>query len=270
MVDKIFFLNEIFFKECIEDDSLVRQLKTIHKNMNRFEDPNIYYYPNSEEFSDLYKQIDSIKNKSLKIFLYQQLNKLLKMDDTTGNALNYCLREDNKCLVSISKSTMWHVNLYQQAEFKTDNIFDCSSMYSYLRENRFKNYFNYFLNQKNDSEKIGLLDNIYPKIKKVSFHNNFLEEYTEIDSTIKPKFDRILKDLFFGIKRLESYNYHSESETVRNNPKYREERRVKFHDCEKIIYMHLKITNDWSIYVEESDDRMLFGRLTAHLSTQNY
>lgn len=126
------------------------------------------------------------------------------------------------------------------------------------------------MKQKIESSRIGLLDINYPKIIKVVFHDSFFEEYMNMDTIVKPKVDRIFKELFFGEKKLDSYEYHSESETVKTNQKLSEERKVKFGNLEKIIYMHIKVTQDWSIYTEISNNKLYFGRLSSHLSTKKY
>lgn len=278
MVISNFFLNQVFFKELQNTSQQIhiQTLKNIHEAINKFEQPKIFYDPTSQEFlqfQDFFYKNKRAFDKDMKSFIMIQIRKIIPYQTINDDLVNHCLLEENSCLLSISNENIWHERIYKDSLSKkeTHNIFDVKSFNEYYESERIQDYTSDIIQVGGKTSKIGHLDKLYPNLNSVEISLRFNNDYCCIDDpNIKHKTNRIFNKLFIGKKRLEDYNYHPESSTVKQNPKLKEQRKVTFNDKTKYIYMHLKITSNWSIYAEITDNTLFLGQITKHLDTKKH
>lgn len=278
MVISEFFLNQIFFKELqnLSQHVHIHTLKEIHKEINKFEHPIIIYNPSSKEyieFLDFFNKNKQKIDRNLRIFIERQMYKLIANQTTNGNLVEHCLLEENSCLLSISHDKVWHEKIYRDSslQMETNNIFDVNSFNEYYESEKILDYIIDIIKVGGETNKIGHLDNLYTNLNSVEISSRFNDDYCRIDdSGIRQKTNQIFNKLFIGMKRLEDYDYHPESSSVKQTRKLKEQRKVTFNGKIKYIYKHLKINRDWSIYAEVSDNTLFLGQITSHLGTKKY
>jgi len=278
MVISEFFLNQIFFKELQNPSQHVhiQTLKEIHNEINKFEHPIIIYNPSSDEYIQFLAYFNKNKqniDRNLRIVLERQMYKLISSQTTNGNLVDHCLLEENSCLLSISHNKVWHERIYRDSslEMETNNIFDVNSFNEYYESEKIQDYIVDIIKVGGETNKIGHLDDLYTNLKSVEISSRFNADYCCIaDPGIKQKINKIFYKLFLGKKQLEDYKYHDESPSVKQNRKKKEQRKVTFNGKIKYIYMHLKITRDWSVYAEVADNTLFLGQITNHLSTKKF
>lgn len=272
MVGSKFYLNSIFFSDVLVQCDLLKMLKKIYSIIDCFEEPNIFYNPNDPEFCKCMSQIKTISDRTLRIYILTQFNKLYKDVNNQNNSVDLCLNDVDGCLISISKNSQWNSRLYRKGDCETDNIFDVESTIDQYKKRNFQGLIPNIISQLEINDRLGKIEKLYPTVSSIKFHDGFGNDYINMSSkpVVKNKWDDVLKLLFLGEKTIESYDYHNESETVRTSGKMSEERKVKFNKQEKIIYYHLKLDQNWSSYIEINADTIYFGKLTSHLSTKKY
>lgn len=272
MVGSKFYLNSIFFSDVLVQSDLLIMLKEIYSTIDCFEEPNIFYNPNDTEFCKCMSQIKTISDRNLRIYIFKQLNKLYKDVNNQNNSVYLCLNDVDGCLISVSKNPQWNTRLYRKGNCETDNIFDVESTIDQYKTRNFQRLIPNIISQLEINYRIGKIKDLYPTVNSIKFHDEFHGDYTNVSENhfIKNKWDDFLKLLFLGEKKIESYDYHNESETVRKSVDLSKERTVKFNKKEKKIYYHLKLDQNWSSYIEISRDTIYFGKLTSHLTTKKY
>lgn len=272
MVGSKFYLNSIFFSDVLVQRNLLQMLKEIYSIIDSFEEPNIFYNTNDTEFGECMSQISQITDSILKKYLLTQLRKLYKEINNEYDSVKLCLSDKEGCLISISNNSQWNSRLYREGSCETDNIFDVESTIAQYKTRNFQRLIPNIISQLEINERLGKIKELYPTVNSIKFHDEFNKDYinASTNSNVKKKWDDFLKLLFLGEKTIDCYDYHNESETVRNSGNLSEERKVKFNKQEKIIYNHLKLDQNWSSYIEINGDTIYFGKLTSHLSTKKY
>lgn len=278
MVISEFFLNQVFFKELQSSSQQIhiQTLKNIHEEINKFENPKIFYNPTSQEFvqfQNFFYKNKTEFDKDLKVFIMIQMRKIISDQTINGDLVDHCLLEKNSCLLSISNEEIWHKTIYRNSslEMETHNVFNVKSFNEYYESEKIQDYISDIIEAGGKTNKIGHLNKLYPNLNSVEISSRFKNDYCCIDdSHIRNKTNEIFNKLFIGEKQLNAYEYHTESATVKQNPILKEQRKVTFNGKIKYIYMHLKITPDWSIYAEVTDNTLFLGQITKHLSTKKY
>ena len=202
-----------------------------------------------------------------------QMRKIISDQTINGDLVDHCLLEKNSCLLSISNEEIWHKTIYRNSslEMETHNVFNVKSFNEYYESEKIQDYISDIIEAGGKTNKIGHLNKLYPNLNSVEISSRFKNDYCCIDdSRIRNKTNEIFNKLFIGEKQLNAYEYHTESATVKQNPILKEQRKVTFNGKIKYIYMHLKITPDWSIYAEVTDNTLFLGQITKHLSTKKY
>lgn len=275
MVESEFCLNQIFFEEVIVNNKLLKNLIDIHKHINKFKNSKIFYSPFSSEFIKIMSKSPEDRDKNERVFyklFLKEISNILKEDTKNSDMIEYCLLEKDTCLVSITTNSDWHTTIYKSEEFQleTNNIFDMNSFNEYYKIEKIVYFFESLFKNKS-TKTIGLLDSLYPNVNNIEFSSKFNEDYNNIEnSEVKEKIIRIFASLFIGEKGFESYDFHSESSSVKQDRKLKEYRKVEFDSEVRYIYMHLKVTKDWSIYAEIDNDTLYLGQITSHLPTVKY
>ena len=272
MVSSKFYLNSIFFSDVLVQNDLLKMLKKIYSIIDSFEEPNIFYNTNDREYGEFISQIHQIMDRNLRTYFYTQLRKLYKAVNNEYDSVKLCLSDKEGCLISISNNSQWNSRLYRKGSCETDNIFDVESTIVQYKTRNFQRLIPNIISQPEINKRLGKIKELYPKVSTIKFHDEFKEDYINVsmNPSVKKKWDDFLKLLFLGEKTIDCYDYHNESETVRNSGNLSEERKVKFNKQEKIIYKHLKLDQNWSSYIEINGDTIYFGKLTSHLSTKKY
>lgn len=274
MVNSHFYLNPIFFSDLITNYELSKVLKEVYETINKFEYPIIYYNSSDQEFIDFSNSLWGSKDpllKDIRNYIRIQFRKLTKVQDQPLNNIEACLNQEDACLVSISKDPSWNVRFYSQNGLTTDNIYNCNSTIEQYDQVNFEKLLQDLLSSKIIRDHKGLVNKLYPTVNEIKFHDNFYEEYKKAPKEIVAKWNCIFKQLLLGSKRIEDYDYHSESETVRKNTKLLEQREVNFGgEPKKVILKHLKLDQNWSSYIDITNSCIYFGKLTAHLTTKKY
>lgn len=272
MVGSKFYLNSIFFSDVLVQRNLLKMLKKIYSIIDSFEEPNIFYNSNDEEFRECMSQIHQIMDSNLRTYLYSQLRKLYKEINNEYDSVKLCLSDEEGCLISISNNSQWNTRLYRKGSCETDNIFDVESTIVQYKTRNFQKLIPNIISQLEINERLGKIKELYPTVNSIKFHDEFNKDYINASTNlnVKKKWDDFLKLLFLGEKTLDHYDYHNESETVRRSVNLSDERKVKFNKQEKIIYNHLKLDKNWSSYIEISGNTIYFGKLTSHLTTKKY
>lgn len=272
MVNSRFYLNSIFFSDVIFQHDLSKKFNEIYSIINSFEVPEIFCNPNDSEYCEMMTNLEQVQDRSFKKYLLIQLRKLSNKDNYENDNISLCLNDQEGCLISISNNSSWNTKSYTRNGLETDNIFDVESTIDQYKKRNFQGLIPNIISQLEINEKLGKIKELYPKVSSIKFHDEFIKDYTNVSKNlnVKNKWDDILKLLFLGEKKIDSYDYHNESETVRRSVNLSEERKVKFNKQEKKIFFHLKLDQNWSSYIEISEDTIYFGKLTSHLSTKKY
>lgn len=278
MVINEFFLNQVFFKELQSPSQQfhIQTLKNIHEEINKFGHPIIFYNSTSQEFVQFQKKIYENKmkfNRNLKVFILTQMRKIISDQTQNGDLVKYCLLNNDSCLLSISNEESWHEKIYRDPLLKmeTQNVFDVKSFNEYYESEKIQDYISEIIEAGGKTNKIGHLDILYPNLNSVEISSRFKNDYCSIGNVhIRDKTNKIFNKLFIGKKRLDEYDYHTESTSVKQDPKLKEQRKVTFNGKIKYIYMHLKLDTNWSIYAEVIDNTLFLGQITDHLDTKNF
>lgn len=107
-------------------------------------------------------------------------------------------------------------------------------------------------------------------VKTIEFHKEFTSEFRLMQKKYQKKVVSIFTNFLLGEKFISDYEYHDESESVKNNPSKTNERKVYFQNKDMEIFKHLKLDKDVSVYLEIQGDVLFVGKFTKHLSTKKH
>lgn len=286
MIRNDFYCNTQTF-HATEAEKIKERLKSlseITRYINKFCDAKIYY---DEGIKDLLGTSIFIENKDIKkIFLiFLSNNKgvgkisghdIISEDfpDTDFSiVLNSSVEDENflRCFISPSLGKNWEsdeINIrVDDDEINLSNIYDAKSTLNFLRNNWAKKVLSDKIVYGETISHLG--ENKYDA-KSIVFHDDFCNDMLVIPPNIRDKVNDIFTLVIFGEKDFEDYDYHSESETVKKNPKLRKERDVKFDGKIENILMHIKINQQYSVYISVNNNQIHVGKITKHLTTKNY
>ncbi|WP_282798756.1 hypothetical protein [Lactococcus lactis] len=266
-----FYINSSFFDVENIVERNIHDLENMRNNISRILDSIIYY--------DTLKAIPLFQNSRhcldavTRQFILTKLTRFYQPFDV-GDTESYCLKYEgyDKALISINMENPYDQYLIESGTFSTYNIYDKKSLVSFLEaENTdFKSVISLNFEQGGEWERTGYLSHNEEHINKIVFHDNFAKEYSNCPKIMREKLIDVFLKVILGKKNFNDYDYHGESESVKTNPQKIQERNVKFSGNQMTILMHLKLTQDWSIYIKIKDKTAYIGKLTDHLSTKKF
>lgn len=271
MIDNGYIINnEPFLIDEIEIiKNTLKQFYTMKPLVSNYEQGN-YYYDSIVISASSFHQDQVLKPLGIN-FLSDAKPICFDYDENEDELLRIvevCRSGENNCLLtlvddfSIEKSKIKeHLN-----DEELHNVFNEDSLKTFLRLKKFPNMIKKNIELINEIE---LPQSAYG-IKSVKFHDKLHDQLSAAPRYIIKKFIGIIVGILLSEKELSDYDYHGESETVRNDSKMRAQREVKFNGEKKEIFMHIKITQDWSIYLEQKKNILYVGKLTDHLTTKKY
>lgn len=259
--------ESLFNKTEYEFSRNLRQIMELEKELEKFEDPNIHYNPGLFMDKNMCDNNDEVVKKIVSSF-FSRLHPI-EYNDSKKSLNQGCATLDLKCFLSSEQEKDKILKIDVDGEIKCfSNISNSESLKEYFENIRIEELLNGYISKK----KVMTLGYCIYDIKQIYFHDDFSKEYRKAPKEIVKKVNKIFICLLMGYKKMSDYDYHDESESVENNSKLKNQRRVLFNCSEKIILQHLKITKDWSLYgvVSEKEETLYFGKLTPHLKTKKY
>lgn len=286
MIRNDFYCNTQTFyaKEAEEIKERLKSLYEITKCINKLCDAKIYY---DKEIKNLLGTSIFIENKDIKNLFLIFLSNNKEVEKISGHdiiskdfpdtdfsiVLNSSIDNEKflRCFISPSLGESWEsdkINIrVDDDEINLSNIYDEKSTFNFLKNSWAKKV---LLDKIVCGETISHLGENKYDAKSIVFHDDFSKDMLVIPRNIKDKVTDIFTLVIFGEKVFENYNYHAESETVKKNSKLRKERDVKFDGETENILMHLKINQQYSVYIEVNNNQIHVGRISNHLTTKNY
>lgn len=251
-------LNENFF-EIYHSRKIIQFSNLEFAEMNLTSDGKTLY--------DFYQFIENPHDWITLISIFMDSNFIVNKNIDERNQL---ISSNSLILSSFAHNSIYCTDCYEveldSIKYPIRNIFNCETLESNLSEIIISDFTERILEDdliiinKCGKNRIG--------ISKILFHDQFVDEYRAMQKKYQDKFLKIYSAILRGEKVLRDYDYHGESETVRNGDKYKAERKVKFQKVERIIYYHLKLDKDVSVYMEIENEILYVGKFTHHLSTK--
>lgn len=271
MIDNGYIVNnEPFLIDEIEIiKNTLKQFYTMKPLVSKYEQGNYYYDPFVISASSFY-QDQVLKPLGLN-FLSDAIPIYFDCEENEDELLRIvevCRSGKNNCLLTLVDDFSIENSEIKEhlSDEKLHNVFNEYSLKRFLRLKKFPNMIKKYIELINE---IKLPQSAYG-IKSLKFHDNLHDQLAAAPENIGKKFIGIIVGVLLSEKELSAYDYHGESETVRNDSRMRAQREVKFNGEKKEIFMHVKITQDWSIYLEQKKNVLYVGNLTSHLTTKNY